>query len=216
MQILVAAATELEIKPFKTQYPSADILITGVGSPATIYHLTKRVQAIDYDLVIQAGIAGVFGNDHRLGDVVTVQSDQFADLGVLTATGFESIFDMKLADPEIMPYQKGWLNNPESYSLPYGKVKGITVNTITDDPAIIQMFSAKFCADIETMEGAAVHYVCLQENVPFLQLRSLSNHIGERDKTKWMLELAIHNLNHELESIYKNMKSERLHKNTGQ
>jgi len=51
---------------------------------------------------------------------------------------------------------------------------------------------------IESMEGAAFHYVCLQEAVPFLQLRAVSNMIGERDKTKWLMKEAIDNLNKEL------------------
>jgi futalosine hydrolase len=48
------------------------------------------------------------------------------------------------------------------------------------------------------MEGAALHYVCLQENIPFVQIRSVSNYVGERDKTKWKIQEAIENLNREL------------------
>ncbi len=48
------------------------------------------------------------------------------------------------------------------------------------------------------MEGAALHFVCLRERIPFLQLRTISNKIGERDKTKWNIGLAILNLNAEL------------------
>ena len=48
------------------------------------------------------------------------------------------------------------------------------------------------------MEGAAFHFVCLQQNIPFLQLRSISNKVGERNKTKWNLIEAIVNLNREL------------------
>jgi futalosine hydrolase len=35
------------------------------------------------------------------------------------------------------------------------------------------------------MEGAALHYTCLMEKIPFMQLRSISNYIAERDKSKW-------------------------------
>jgi futalosine hydrolase len=51
---------------------------------------------------------------------------------------------------------------------------------------------------IESMEGAALHYVCLQEAIPFIQLRSVSNFVGERDKTKWRMEEAVDHLNREL------------------
>ncbi len=45
------------------------------------------------------------------------------------------------------------------------------------------------------MEGAAFHYACLQENIPFLQLRSISNYVEVRDKSKWKIQLAIKELN---------------------
>ena len=51
------------------------------------------------------------------------------------------------------------------------------------------------------MEGAALHYVCLSEKIPFLQLRSVSNYVGERDKSKWALREAIMNLNIELQRL---------------
>jgi futalosine hydrolase len=53
------------------------------------------------------------------------------------------------------------------------------------------------------MEGAALHYVCLQENIPFLQIRSISNRVGERDKAKWEFKEAIKNLNKELAVLLK-------------
>jgi futalosine hydrolase len=48
------------------------------------------------------------------------------------------------------------------------------------------------------MEGAALHYVCLLEKIPFLQVRSISNYIGERNKKKWNIKESINNLNKEL------------------
>lgn len=45
------------------------------------------------------------------------------------------------------------------------------------------------------MEGAALHYTCLLENIPFMQVRAISNYVGERDKSKWKMKEAIRNLN---------------------
>ena len=39
--------------------------------------------------------------------------------------------------------------------------------------------------------GAALHYVCREMNIPFLQIRAASNYIGERDKEKWQMKEAI-------------------------
>ncbi|BAV04181.1 phosphorylase family protein [Filimonas lacunae] len=45
------------------------------------------------------------------------------------------------------------------------------------------------------MEGAALHYACRQTNTPFIQIRAISNYIGERDKSKWRIKDAIGELN---------------------
>jgi len=44
---------------------------------------------------------------------------------------------------------------------------------------------------------------CLQKEIPFLQIRGISNYVGERDKSKWKMEEAIDNLCNSLEDILK-------------
>ncbi len=39
------------------------------------------------------------------------------------------------------------------------------------------------------------------EKIPFLQIRSVSNYIGERNKKKWNMKESIINLNNELTSL---------------
>jgi futalosine hydrolase len=56
------------------------------------------------------------------------------------------------------------------------------------------------------MEGAALHYIGLKENIPFLQLRSISNYVGERDKEKWQLQEAIRNVNLVLQELLTKLK----------
>jgi futalosine hydrolase len=48
------------------------------------------------------------------------------------------------------------------------------------------------------MEGAALHYVCLMEKIPFLQIRAISNMTGDRDKSRWKLKEALKSLHEEL------------------
>ena len=43
-----------------------------------------------------------------------------------------------------------------------------------------------------------LNYVCLMEKIPFLQIRSVSNELGERDKTRWKLSEALLHLNEAL------------------
>lgn len=207
MNLLVVAATAFEIKPFIQNNKNAEILITGVGIPATIFHLTKLLARKEYDFAIQAGIAGAFNNSLPPGSVVMIEKDTFADIGIHERGTFATLFETGLARENDFPYNGGWLvNEHEYFTHPALFVaRGITVNKIIDDEVQIIKIREKFEGDIESMEGAAFHYVCLQQKIQFLQLRSISNVAGERDKTKWMMKEAINNLNIELKKLAKNI-----------
>ena len=203
MQILLIAATATEIEPFTAANSQADVLITGVGVPSTIYHLQKRIHQMDYDFIIQAGIAGSFTNEIEPGKVLLVKQDCFADLGIEEKGNYTPVFNTAFADKDEFPFTDGWLvNSNEVLSknrLP--NVKALTINKVSDSELQKQQFIQTFNAGIETMEGAALHYVFLQEQIPFLQIRSISNQVGERDKTKWKIKEAIENLNKELQIL---------------
>ena len=81
----------------------------------------------------------------------------------------------------------------DKYNIP--AAKGLTVNEITTLPGRIALLQQKYNCDIESMEGAALHYVCLQQQTSFMQFRAVSNFVGERDKNKWKLRESIQNLN---------------------
>jgi futalosine hydrolase len=205
MNLLIVSSTKAEIEPFLKENIDADILITGVGIPATVFHLTKKLLQKKYDLAIQAGVAGTFNDRFKLSEVVLIKQDTFADLGIEENGKLYSLFDKGFIDENDFPYTGGWLVNNHSIfeknALPVAK--GITVNKIGNDHFQNKILSDKFAAGIESMEGAAFHYVCLQQQINFLQLRSVSNHVGERDKSKWELKNAIDHLNEQLLKIIK-------------
>ena len=102
------------------------------------------------------------------------------------------------------PYTGNGLVNPDTetllgYQLPL--VKSVTVNEITTRETRIQQLQQKYQPVVESMEGAAFHYIALVEKIPFVQLRAVSNTVGERDKTKWKMKEAIHTLNERLIDI---------------
>lgn len=208
MHILLCSATEFEIKPAidliqKGILNDTDVLITGVGLTATTYSLTKRIYTKKPDLILQAGIAGCFNKEFSLAKVVAVKNEAIGDLGVEENGKFNSLFDLKLDDATAFPWTNGRLcNNSEilqQSGLPV--VNSVSINEITTSRKKINYYKNIVDADIESMEGAALHYVALMENIPFLQLRSLSNFVGERDKSKWLMKKAIVNLNLELQNL---------------
>lgn len=211
MNCLLVAATAKEIIPFIDHYRNTnktmfvdvnvDILITGIGLTATTYSLVKHFSIKKPDIAIQAGIAGCFDKNIALGSLLAVKKDTIADEGVIEQKSLKTLFDLKLVSPNHFPYKKGWLENPDTGVFKrnnYKAVKAISVNQITTDKKMIGHYSEKFQPAIESMEGAAFHYTCLSENIPFLQLRTVSNYVGERNKKNWKINEAIIDLNKEL------------------
>jgi futalosine hydrolase len=220
MRIIVTAATVDEWMP---AYLQIDTLYTseskrmkvifhqsGVGMLATAVSLTKMIAEEKPDLVVQIGIAGTFDATMNLGKVVCIKDESLGDLGVQEDGKWKDIFDLKLEKSSYPPYEKRklpnpWLNEYNVLKLP--EVSALTINEITTSEDRKQQLLKKYEAVVESMEGAALHYVCRNFNTPFLQIRAISNYIGERDKTKWEMKAAIDNINQTLlkylDKIYK-------------
>ena len=204
MHLLVCAATALEIKPTletinrdQELRSKTSFVITGIGLAAATYHITKMLHTNRPSLVLQAGICGSLSNDLQLGEVLVIRSECIGDLGVTQERSFHSIFDLKLQDPDEYPWKKGKLYNNNSLLASCGLnvVDATTVNEITTTGARVEYYKEKLQTDVESMEGAALHYSCLLEKIPFLQVRAVSNYATERDKSKWQMSKAVANLN---------------------
>ncbi|MEI9810282.1 MAG: futalosine hydrolase [Bacteroidota bacterium] len=212
MNCLLVAATAKEIAPFLHYYRDSgnkadiDILITGIGLTAASYTLAKQVGIKRPGLIIQAGIAGCFDRNISLGSVVTVKRDTIADLSVIENKELKTMFDLGLAKANRFPFRGGWLVNPHRKLVKLKAVNAVSVNHITTSKQAISLYEKKFQPVIESMEGAALHYVCLSEKIPFLQVRSISNYIGERNKKKWNIKDAIINLNKEIIHFTENLQ----------
>ncbi len=171
---------------------------SGVGMLATTFSLTKLVLEDKPDMIIQAGLAGCFDQDIALGKIFLIDTEIAADIGVEEDGKWKDIFNLKLERSNYPPFKKKMLPNPHIENLNLLKMKtatGITVNEITTRKERIRQLRKKYNPLTESMEGAALHYVCRSTKIPFLQMRVISNYVGERDKTKWMLGGAIQNLN---------------------
>lgn len=197
MNVLLVAATTAEIEPALNKYPGLDVLITGVGSIQTCYYLHQKLVQSKYDFVIQAGIAGVFNSRLPLGSVVGVQDDCFGDLGFEENGRFIRLAGTTFLELDQFPFENGiLLNNPGGRKFNWLEmVSAVTVNKCSDSTHQAEQLLALYDPVIESMEGAAFHYVCLQQKIPFMQLRVVSNDVAERDKNKWMMQESIANLN---------------------
>jgi futalosine hydrolase len=208
MKCLLIAATAAEIAPFVNHYHSSEkktyiefdlhIMVTGIGMMATTYQLTKYLQTNKPDLIIMVGIAGCFKLNVPLGKVFAVKSETFGDLGVREKDKWNDVFDLKIMPKNEAPFTNKKLVNTNKVILSRTRlvlINAITINQISTSKKAISILQKKYHPTIESMEGAALHYVALQQNIPFVQIRGVSNYIGERNKSKWKIKEAIENSN---------------------
>lgn len=201
MRILIIAATEHEIRPFLEsalhESPRVDVLITGVGMVATAFSLSRLLANNSYDLLLNVGIAGTFHKDTPLGTVYRVSEDLFSELGAEEEDRFITLKEMGFGEvqfqEQLPPLFTSSLKNLVEY-LP--SATGITVNSVHGKESSIKAIRDKFSPDVESMEGAAVFYAASQQEIPVLQIRSISNLIEKRNKNNWNIPLAINTLNH--------------------
>ena len=216
MNCLIVAATVIEITPFLEKLrvgknlPSAiniDVLITGIGLTATSYSLTKQLHLKRPDIIFQAGVGGCFDVNILLGTVLAIKQEAIADQSVIELNKLKTLFDLKLVPQHRYPFSKGWLINKNEVlkKVKLKKVRGISTNEITTSKQKISLYKDLFNPVVESMEGAALHYVCLMEKIPFLQIRCVSNYIGERNKKHWNMQESIINLNNELILLLQNI-----------
>jgi futalosine hydrolase len=211
MRVIITAATNGEWMPsFQKINPayagtnkrfSVGFHESGIGLLASSVSLMKMFVQETPSLIIQVGIAGCFDKKVPLGKVFAVKDDFAGDIGVMENKNWKDLFDLKLDKANDAPYEKKSLPNPwlSQYNLlKLPTKKGVTVNTISTDKNKIDLYSGRYKATLESMEGAALHYMGRDLNIPFIQIRAVSNYVGERNKAKWEMQEAIYNLNETL------------------
>ena len=204
MKIGIVAATSGEMEPIRKylaeriylKHHQFRLFTTGVGMMHSTYSLLKQLSLEKPDLAIQVGIAGGFNPlRHPIGSAVAIHEEFLGDTGVFESEGqWKDIFDLGLGHPDQIPYSKGCLRNHHERLLDISglpRARGFTVNQISTGKGSMTTMHQRLGPDIESMEGAAFHYVCLQEDIPFIQLRGISNLVGDRDKSRWQISAAM-------------------------
>ncbi|MDD4031880.1 MAG: futalosine hydrolase [Bacteroidales bacterium] len=197
MGILVIAATPEELGICRDAGASVgvDYRVTGIGSPSTIYSLMHLLSNPAYQFVVQAGIAGSYSASFPVGTIAEITSDCFADLGYDDRGHFVPATRAGWIAPDQYPYSGGFLRNRRwfaSKNIP--EARGLTVNTVSGSKERIEQLTSLFHGDLETMETAALFWVCLRKGIPFVSLRAVSNLVEPRNKEAWDISAALQNL----------------------
>ena len=205
-KVLIVAATKPEIEPL-LQYYAVDaknegfftsqngddlsVLITGVGLVNTAFQMGKYSH-YTFDYIFNLGIAGAFNRPLKIGEVVNVVKDTICEMGAEAGEDFISYPDLNLGGTNVYEAE-----NSIQLSLlnKLTRVNSVSVNTVHGNEHRIKKTMQTFHPDIESMEGAAFMRACSGISCNYLQIRSISNYVEMRDKSKWDIPLAIKNLN---------------------
>jgi futalosine hydrolase len=181
--------------------PHIDVLAGGVGpaaaAAATATALTTAAhRARPYELVVAAGISGGFAaNGVQPGDTVLATGIVAADLGAETPTGFASVADLGFGTAEHTTPPHLVRAAAEATGAHAGPVLSVSTTTGSQDRAD-QLLALHPDAAAEAMEGfgvaeAAAHAAAQGGKLPVLELRTVSNAVGPRDRSAWRIPEAL-------------------------
>ncbi|UQU64575.1 futalosine hydrolase [Couchioplanes caeruleus] len=193
MTLLVITAVEPEAEAWRAGAPG-DVRVAAVGvGPAAAAAGTARLLALaeaagkPYSAVLSAGIAGGFAGRAQVGATVLGARSIAADLGAESPDGFLPVeelgFGSSIVDADAT------LLKALAAALPEAVVGDVlTLATVTGTAATADALRERFPdAVAEAMEGHGVACAARAAGVPFLEVRTVSNPVGPRDRSAWRL-----------------------------
>jgi futalosine hydrolase len=188
-------AERIAIGPYATsaRTPAADVVVSGIGPAAAAAATAHALARGDYDVCLSLGICGAFRGTADVGDVVVSTQLVAADLGADSPGGFLSISslgwdeDTVDVDEELLRETVGRLGDVVT-----GPV--LTVSTVTGTRARADELAARHGAVAEAMEGWGVWEAARVDGRSVVEVRTVSNHIGDRDTALWDFPAAFESL----------------------
>ncbi|WP_078067644.1 futalosine hydrolase [Streptomyces jeddahensis] len=172
-----------------------DLLAAGVGPAAAAAATGAALAAAalagqPYDLVVSAGIGGGFPPDAPVGSVVVADEITVADLGAETPDGFVPVTGLGFGTVSHQPPRP----LVRDVAAATGGVTGtvLTVSTVTGSAARAAELRARHPGAVaEAMEGFGVAEAAAAHGCPVLEIRTVSNPVGPRDRAAWRIPEAL-------------------------
>lgn len=204
------------VGPYAAARTSAgDVLVAGIGPAAAGAGTATGLALGSYDLCLSLGICGAFRGTADLGDTILATELVAADLGADSPAGFLGLSALGWSD-EVVSVSPALLQaalarlgaNGEPHSTPRlgNRPMGIpncgelvtgpvlTVSTVTGTRARADELALRHGAVGEAMEGWGVWQAAQAHGLPVLEVRTVSNLVGDRDTATWDFALAFDTL----------------------
>lgn len=178
-------------------------LIGGMGKVNAAHAVTLAVHTSEVGRVIGFGIGGAYaGSELAIGDVAVATEEHYGDEGVQTPDGWLScegigIPLLQLSGKRLFnsfPVDKGRATevasrlNERGANAQLGPF--VTVSCCSGTSARGAELAGRFQAICESMEGAAYAHVAARYQLPYLEVRGISNLVEDRDFARWRLHDA--------------------------
>ncbi len=194
MSLLIVTAVPAEAEAVRKGLASGSPIVVapvGVGSAVAAAGTARLLALADgrYTAVINFGIGGGLGVP--LGGIALATRSIAADLGADSPDGFIGLDELGFGratmavDPGLLSLLHGSI--PEAVP---GDV--LTVNTVTGTSERTAWITGRYPdAVAEGMEGFGVAVAAEQAEIPFAELRTVSNPVGPRDRAAWQIGGAL-------------------------
>jgi futalosine hydrolase len=189
---------------------SVAYVISGIGKTNASRGTALLIEKFSPRVVVHLGVGGAYSSSHlRTGDIAIAEKEIYGDEGVFLEDGFHSAETIGI--PFLVKGRKKYFNEfpldkklfriavRTSHVIHHASritVKSgpfLTLSTCTGTLKRAKELERTFHAICENMEGAAVAHVCVSCGIPMVEIRGISNTVGERDKKKWDIHLAAEN-----------------------
>ncbi|MGR4065871.1 MAG: futalosine hydrolase [Vulcanimicrobiaceae bacterium] len=192
--ILIVCAVEKELA-FWTPVHGAETLVTGVGPVEAACSVTHALSQRRYRLVVNAGIAGAFKGAAEIGEGVAVAVDRM-DVALetgerLTLPDDAATIEHAGSDPRLLAALSA-----RGFKI----LRGITVSRVTATNATAQRLQASG-AQVESMEGFAVLRAAEKAGIPAIEVRGISNVVGDRADSGWDFAAGVRGLESVLDAL---------------
>lgn len=198
--------------------------ISGMGKTNAAHAATILLETFSPKILVVLGIGGAYPSAAlALGDIVVAEKEVYGDEGVMLKDDFHGTEFMGF--PLLKKGRKKYFNEfllhkmlvkkafeaaqrtrHQASRIP--KVRTgtfVTVSTCTGTGKRALELEKRFGALCENMEGAAVAHVCAMYGTPMIEIRGISNIVGDRDKDKWNVRLAATNCQETVKELLKNL-----------
>ncbi len=176
----------------------AATLVTGPGNVNMAGGLGAVLSIFQPRAVFLTGCGGAFdGTGLALGDVAVATEEIHAQLGVEDWEEAGLVHPLDFLKNRITLDQtliqkandvlvkQGCRTDFKVFNGPF-----LTVATVTSRNETTSLYRKKYQPIVENMEGFAAAALCRRHVVPMVELRAVSNRVGQKDRNTWRLELA--------------------------